>query len=143
MKETQNIPIGKFADYFMSPLLNTVLIKNEIIEGCPGGSVGEASDFGSGCHLPVHGLEPRVRLCADSSEPGAPFRFCVFLSLCPFSAYTTKVIRKQHISKVITSCLLSSVLLLLRSRSLASAVSAGRNTLTRDGLLPASRSITA
>ena len=25
---------------------------------------------------------PRVRLCADSSEPGAWFRFCVFLSLC-------------------------------------------------------------
>ena len=29
------------------------------------------------------GFEPHVRLCADSSEPGACFGFCVSLSLCP------------------------------------------------------------
>ena len=29
------------------------------------------------------GFEPRVRLWADGSEPGACFRFCVSLSLCP------------------------------------------------------------
>ena len=28
-------------------------------------------------------FEPRVRLWADGSEPGACFRFCVSLSLCP------------------------------------------------------------
>ena len=33
------------------------------------GSVGEASDFGSGHDLVVHEFEPRVGLCADSSEP--------------------------------------------------------------------------
>ena len=49
--------------------------------GAWGGSVGEASDFGSGHDLAVRGFEPRVRLDADSSEPGACFRFCVSLSL--------------------------------------------------------------
>ena len=48
-----------------------------------GGSVGEASDFGSGHDLAVCELEPLVGLCADSSEPGACFGFCVSLSLCP------------------------------------------------------------
>ena len=36
--------------------------------------------------LTVCGFEPRVGLCADSSEPGACFGFCVFLSLCPSPA---------------------------------------------------------
>ena len=49
--------------------------------GRPGGSVGGASDFGSGHDLMVRGFEPRVGLCADSSEPGACFRACVSLSL--------------------------------------------------------------
>ena len=31
----------------------------------------------------VHEFEPRFRLCADSSEPGVCFGFCVSLSLCP------------------------------------------------------------
>ena len=48
-----------------------------------GGSVGGASDFGSGHDLMVWGFEPRVGLCADSSEPGARFGFCVSFSLCP------------------------------------------------------------
>ena len=47
-----------------------------------GGSVGEASDFGSGHILEVCGFEPYVRLCADSSEPEAYFRFYVSFSLC-------------------------------------------------------------
>ena len=33
--------------------------------------------------LAVGEFGPRIRLCADSSEPGACFRFCVSLSLCP------------------------------------------------------------
>ena len=31
----------------------------------------------------VNGFEPHIGLCADSSEPGACFEFCVSLSLCP------------------------------------------------------------
>ena len=38
-------------------------------EGRLGGSVGEASDFGSGHDLTVRGLEPHVGLCTDSAEP--------------------------------------------------------------------------
>ena len=48
-----------------------------------GGSVGEAPAFGSGHDLTVCGFKPLVRLCADSSEPGACFGFCVSLSLYP------------------------------------------------------------
>ena len=43
---------------------------------------------GSGHDLTVREFEPRVGLCADSSEPGACFGFCVSLSLCPFPAHT-------------------------------------------------------
>ena len=43
--------------------------------------MGHLGDFGSGHDLTVGEFEPRVRLCADSSEPGAYFRFCVSLSL--------------------------------------------------------------
>ena len=42
-----------------------------------GGSVGWASDFGSGHDLTVREFEPSIGLCADSSEPGACFGFCV------------------------------------------------------------------
>ena len=48
-----------------------------------GGSFGGTSDFSSGHDLVVHEFKPRVGLCADSSEPGACFGFCVSLSLCP------------------------------------------------------------
>ena len=47
-----------------------------------GGSVGWVSNFGLGRDLPVREFEPRVGLCANSSEPGACFGFCVSLSLC-------------------------------------------------------------
>ena len=50
------------------------------------GSVGWASDFSSGHDLAVHEFEPHVGLWAGSSEPGACFRFCVSLSLCPSPA---------------------------------------------------------
>ena len=52
-----------------------------------GGSVGWASDFGSGHDLTVRGFEPRVGLCADSSEPGSWFGFYVSPSLCPSHAH--------------------------------------------------------
>ena len=51
------------------------------LQGRLGGAVGEASDFSSGHDLAVRGFEPRVGLRADSSEPGARFRFCVSVSL--------------------------------------------------------------
>ena len=41
------------------------------------------SDFDSGHDLTVCGFQPRIGLCAHSSEPGACFQFCVSLSLCP------------------------------------------------------------
>ena len=53
-----------------------------------GASVCWASNFGSGHDLSVCGFEPCVRLCADSSEPGACFCFYVSLSLCPSPACT-------------------------------------------------------
>ena len=40
----------------------------------------------SGHDLMVHQFEPCVGLCADSSEPGPCFGFCVSLSLCPSPA---------------------------------------------------------
>ena len=43
-------------------------------------SVKWPADFGSGHDLTVCEFEPRVGLCADSSEPGACFGFCVSLS---------------------------------------------------------------
>ena len=54
------------------------------IQGRLGGSVGWASNFSSGHDLAVCEFEPCVGLCADGSEPGACFGFCVSLSL---SAY--------------------------------------------------------
>ena len=53
-----------------------------------GGSVSEATDFGPGHDLIVHEFKPRIRLYADSSEPGGCFRFCVSLFFCPSSART-------------------------------------------------------
>ena len=50
-------------------------------KGHLGGSVSEASNFGLGHDLAVREFEPRTGLCADGSEPGACFRFCVSLSL--------------------------------------------------------------
>ena len=41
-----------------------------------------AANLGSGHDLTVCGFEPRVGLCAGSSEPGSCFGFCVCLSLC-------------------------------------------------------------
>ena len=46
-----------------------------------GVSVGLTSHFGSGHDLAVPKFEPCVGFCADSSEPGACFGFCVCLSL--------------------------------------------------------------
>ena len=47
--------------------------------------------FGSGHDLMVHEFEPHIRLCVDSSEPGACFGFCVSLSLCPSPTHSHSV----------------------------------------------------
>ena len=41
-------------------------------------------DSGSGHDLTVCEFEPHIGLCADKSEAGACFRFCISLSLCPW-----------------------------------------------------------
>ena len=51
-----------------------------------GGSVGWTSDFSSGHNLTACQFELQVGFCADSSEPGACFRFYVSLSLSAPSA---------------------------------------------------------
>ena len=58
-----------------------------LLQGHLSVSVGKASNFSSGHDLTVREFKPRVELCADSSEPGACFRFCVSLSLCPSPAH--------------------------------------------------------
>ena len=65
----------------------TGVIKNHSA-GAPGGSVGWASNFGSGHDHAVRGLEPCIGLCADGSKPRACFQFCVSLSLCPSPDHT-------------------------------------------------------
>ena len=53
-----------------------------------GGSVGWATDFSPGHDLTVREYEPHVRLCADSSEPGACFgSVCLSLGLYPFPVH--------------------------------------------------------
>ena len=44
------------------------------------GLLTEASDFGSGYDLVVHGFEPHVGLCADSTEPSRLWVLCLSLS---------------------------------------------------------------
>ena len=51
--------------------------------GAPGWRSRLSVRLHSGHDLTVREFEPRVRLWADGSEPGACFRFCVSLSLCP------------------------------------------------------------
>ena len=46
-------------------------LKKIHIGGPLGGSVGQASDFGSGHDVTARVSESRIVLCADSSEPGA------------------------------------------------------------------------
>ena len=58
--------------------------------------------FSSGHDLTVREFESRIWLCAESSEPGACFRFCVSLSLCPSStcALSLSVSKIKNISKI-------------------------------------------
>ena len=51
--------------------------------GAPGWRSRLSVRLQPGHDLTVREFEPCVRLWADGSEPGACFRFCVSLSLCP------------------------------------------------------------
>ena len=65
-------------------------LKSEVKEGekgAPGGLSQLNVRFGSGHGLTARGFEPCIGLYADSSEPGACFELCVFLSLCSSPAH--------------------------------------------------------
>ena len=67
-----------------------------LLMGHLAGSVGRASHFGSGHNLAVREFEPRDRPCADGSEPGACFGFCVSLSLTlPCSCSVSLFLKNQ------------------------------------------------
>ena len=72
-------------------------LKTIYFEENPGGSVGEASDSSSGHDLAVQEFEPRVGLCADSSEPGACFGSWVSLSLFPLLTLCLFVSQKMNV----------------------------------------------
>ena len=80
------------SSYFLNfgkvkPRVGNVQVKTMTVldRGCIiGFSTGlriSVSDFGSGHDLRVRGLECHIGLCADSSEFGACFGFCLLLSL--------------------------------------------------------------
>ena len=46
----------------------------------------------------VREFEPRIKLCADSSEPGACFGFCVSLSLCPSPTHVLSLFLRNRIN---------------------------------------------
>ena len=68
-------------------------------EGRLGGSVGWASDFGSGHDRTACEFKPSVGFCADSLEPGACFRFCVSFSLCPSPNHALSLSLSKNKSK--------------------------------------------
>ena len=63
--------------------LSNLLNKNYYHFGVPGWRSRLSVRLQPGHDLAVREFEPRVRLWTDGSEPGACFRFCVSLSLCP------------------------------------------------------------
>ena len=54
-----------------------------LFSGAPGWRSRLSGRLQPGHDLAVREFEPRVGLWADGSEPGACFRFCVSLSICP------------------------------------------------------------
>ena len=67
--------------------------------------LGYASNFGSGHDTKVRGFKRHAGLCADSSEPGACFRFCVSLSLplshlCSVSLCLSKINKRKKKIKI-------------------------------------------
>ena len=62
--------------------------------GAPGWCSRLSVRLQPGHDLAVREFEPRVRLWADGSEPGACFRFCVSLSLCPTPVHALSLSQK-------------------------------------------------
>ena len=62
--------------------------------GAPGWRSRLSVRLQPGHDLAVREFEPRVRLWADGSEPGACFRFCVSLSLCPSPVHALSLSQK-------------------------------------------------
>ena len=66
----------------VQPVENSMeLLQNIKNIGAPGWRSRLSVQLQPGHYLAVREFEPRVRLWADGSEPGACFRFCVSLSL--------------------------------------------------------------
>ena len=59
------------------------LLKKQLDLGAPGWLRRLSVPLRPRCDLVVCEFEPCIGLCADGSEPGARFGFCVSLSLCP------------------------------------------------------------
>ena len=85
-QQPRALRIGSAWQCYKHQLWNANSHQKSMLLGRLGGSVGRASDLGSGHDLAVLRFEPRVGLCADSSEPGACFGSCVPLSLRPTPA---------------------------------------------------------
>ena len=88
------------------PKLNSSPVKSSLKNGNKEGGawVTQLSvqlDLGSGHRLTALEIKPRVRLCADSSEPGACFRICVSLSLCPSPTHALSLSLSLSLSKKI------------------------------------------
>ena len=89
-----NLPRGKKKIYvFFTPFNKSIISK---ISEIPilGLGVKWTLNFGSGHNLTIREFEPRVGLCADSSEPGTCFGFCVSLSLCPSPTHALSLCQK-------------------------------------------------
>ena len=69
--------------HWASNFTSSALLLNMSRVGAPGWHSRLSIRLQPGHDLAVREFEPRVRLWADGSEPGACFRFCVSLSLCP------------------------------------------------------------
>ena len=73
---------------------------SDINPGAPGRLSPLSVRLHSGHGLTVCGFEPRIKLCAGSSEPGACFGFCVCLSLCPSVTHVLSLSLSLCLSKM-------------------------------------------
>ena len=88
-----------------SELPRKEFILKERIRGAPGWRSRLSVRLQPGHDLTVREFEPRIGLWADGSEPGAYFRFCVSLSLCPspihaVSLSVSKINKHEKIEKL-------------------------------------------
>ena len=84
--------------------MTKAMLTSESISGAPGWLSWLSTNFGPGHDLMVCGFEPCIWLCADSSETGACFGFCLPLSpllpyLCSVSLCLSKINIKKKLKK--------------------------------------------